>query len=98
LRRSGAKPGNVLAVTGKFGLTSVGYKILLEGLEAPTGVKKAALRAVYAPSARMREGLAAAKARGVTACMDCSDGLARSLHQLSEMSGVGFRVCEVPIA
>ncbi|MGQ9513650.1 MAG: thiamine-phosphate kinase [Thermoproteota archaeon] len=98
MSRSGARPGDILAVTGKFGLTSIGYKILLEGLGAPPDIKKAAIKALYVPSARLKEGLIFAKTRGVTACMDCSDGLARSLHYLAEMSGVGFRVTNIPIA
>jgi thiamine-monophosphate kinase len=98
MRRSGARAGDILAVTGEFGLTSMGYKILLDKLDAPERIRRAAIRAVYAPRARLREGLAAAETRGISACMDCSDGLARSLHHLSKMSGVGFRVSKIPIA
>jgi thiamine-monophosphate kinase len=98
MRRGGAGPGDILAVTGKFGLTSIGYKVLLDGWDAPRAVRRAALDAVYAPEARLKEALAVAKAGGVTACMDCSDGLARSIHYLSQRSKIGFVISEIPIA
>jgi len=98
MRRNGAGPGDILAVTGEFGLTSVGYKVLLDGWDAPGAVRKAAIDAVYAPHARLKEGLALAKTGGVTACMDCSDGLARSIHYLSQRSKIGFMISEIPIA
>jgi len=98
MRRGGARPGDILAVTGEFGLTSMGYKILLDGSDAPRALRKAALDAIYAPKARLKEGLAIASIGGVTACMDCSDGLALSIHYLSEMSKVGFSISRIPIA
>jgi len=98
MRRSGARPGDILAVTGEFGLTGMGYKVLLNGLDAPRTLRKAAVDAVYTPRARLKEGLAVAKTGGVSACMDCSDGLALSIHYLSEMSKVGFSISRIPIA
>ena len=96
--RSGARPGDVLAVTGLFGKTAAGLKILLEGLEAPREVAEALVNSVLVPKARVREGLAMAEAGGVTASIDSSDGLAWSLHELSRASGVGFLVERLPIA
>lgn len=98
MRRSGAEPGDILALTGKFGLTSMGYKVLLDGFDAPGVLRKAAIDAIYTPKARLKEGLAVAKTGGITACMDCSDGLARSIHYLSEMSHIGFLISKIPIA
>jgi len=98
MRRSGARPGDILAVTGEFGLTGMGYKSLLDGFDAPGALRKVAIDAVYTPKARLKEGLAVAKTRGITACMDCSDGLALSIHYLSQMSKVGFLISKIPIA
>ncbi len=52
------------------------------------------------PQPRMKEGRALALSRAATAMMDNSDGLALSLSDLSEVSGVGFAVEEeaIPIA
>jgi len=98
MTRSGAKPGDILAVTGGFGNTSAGIKVLLEGLEISSSLREKLLKAVYMPRARLREGLALSKTGVVTASIDSSDGLAWSLHELSRMSGVGFRVEAVPTA
>ncbi|MEM2897382.1 MAG: thiamine-phosphate kinase [Candidatus Bathyarchaeia archaeon] len=95
--RSGARPGDILAITGELGLTSMAYKILLENFEAPHRIKLNALNSVFFPKARLHEALALAKTRSVTACMDISDGLAKSLHWLSKASKVGFKVSEIPI-
>jgi thiamine-monophosphate kinase len=98
MKRSGARPGDILAVTGAFGDTAASFKILLEDYDAPEGLKERLLRSVYIPRARVREGAALAETRVVTASIDSSDGLAMSLHDLSRSSGVGFRVERMPIS
>lgn len=97
IKRTGARPGDILAVTGPIGLTAVGFKMLLEGLPSPSRhVEREALKAVYMPRARLREGLSLAAAGVVTGGMDISDGLAVSLHQFAEASGVGVAITELP--
>jgi thiamine-monophosphate kinase len=46
-RANGAGPGDLLATTGAFGLTSAGFKHLLEGLEIPGGIEKPILDSIY---------------------------------------------------
>jgi thiamine-monophosphate kinase len=96
--RSGAKPGDVVAVTGLFGKTSAGLKILLEGFTASKDICDSLLEAVYMPKARLKEGLALGTTGAITSAIDSSDGLAWSLHELSKASGVGFIIESVPIA
>jgi len=98
MRRSGAKPGDIVAVTGLFGKTSSGLKILLEHLFAPPRLRKKLVQAVYVPHARLKEGLALAQTNAVTASIDSSDGLAWSLHELSVASNVGFLIDNLPVA
>ncbi len=95
--RKGARPGDVVAVTGPFGLTAMGFKILLENLSAEPKAKDLGLRAVYEPQARMREGLVLSERSLVSSCIDSSDGLAWSLHEISKMSGVGFIIDSIPV-
>jgi len=96
--RRGARPGDILAVTGFFGKTSCGLKILLEGLGAPREIRDTLVQSVLVPEARLKEGLALASTGAVTASIDSSDGLAWSLHELSRASGVGFSVENLPVA
>ncbi|MCD6538786.1 thiamine-phosphate kinase [Candidatus Bathyarchaeota archaeon] len=96
--RSGAKPGDIVAVTGEFGKTSAGLKILLEGLSAPKEIAKKLKEAVFIPRARLSEGLALSEAGVLSASIDSSDGLAMSLYELSDASNVGFIIDHVPIA
>ncbi len=95
--RSGARPDDILAVTGPFGRSAAGLKILLEGFEA-LEKKRSILEAVYMPRARLREGLALGRAGVVSSSIDSSDGLAVSLHELRKLSHVGFSLTVVPIA
>ncbi|HUV54380.1 MAG TPA: thiamine-phosphate kinase [Candidatus Krumholzibacteriaceae bacterium] len=95
-RASGACPGDLLATTGAFGLTSAGFKHLLEGLEIPGDIEKPILDSIYLPRARVNEGIALAETVTVTGCMDSSDGLAVSLYDLARSTGAGFRVTELP--
>lgn len=98
MRRDGARPGDLVAVTGYFGGAAAGLKILLENLSAPPRVKDALTDAVLMPRARLREGLALARTGEVTASIDSSDGLAWSLHEISRASRVGFVVETLPVA
>jgi thiamine-monophosphate kinase len=96
--RSGARRGDVVAVTGLFGKTSAGLKILMDGHVAPPGLREKLVDSVYRPRARLREGLALARTGVVTAAIDSSDGLAICLHELRRNSGIGLEVTTVPIA
>jgi len=98
MRRSGAKPNDLVAVTGFFGKTAAGLKILLEGFSAHTKIKNALVDAVLMPNARLKEGLSLAQTQAVTSSIDSSDGLAWSLHELSRASHVGFTIDFLPIA
>jgi len=98
MRRSGAKPGDLVAVTGPFGKTAAGLKVLMEGLPASSKVKETLVNAVLMPQARLQEGLTLAQTGAVTASIDSSDGLAWSLHEISWASRVGFTIENLPIA
>jgi thiamine-monophosphate kinase len=96
--RSGAKPGNLVAITGSFGKTAAGLKILLENLKASSKIGKVLVESVLMPHARLEEGLALSKTEAVTAAIDSSDGLAWSLHEIANASKVGFLIKRLPMA
>jgi thiamine-monophosphate kinase len=98
MKRNGAKPNDLLAVTGFFGKSSSGLQILLEALKAPVHIKEKLVNTVLMPKARLKEGLALAQTQAVTASIDSSDGLAWSLHEISRASNVGFVIDNLPIA
>ena len=96
--RSGAKAGDIVAVTGFFGKTAAGLRLLLDGYVASKELREVLLASVCMPKARLCEGLALCGSGAVSASIDSSDGLAWSLHELARMSGVGFEVSSVPVA
>ena len=87
MRRSGARPGDVVAVTGPVGGPAAAFIALEKGLEAPE-----AKEALYVPIPRVEEGVAMAKSGAVTSCMDLSDGLGTALNTICSASGVGIDV------
>lgn len=95
LRRSGARPGDLLCTTGALGGAGAGLHAWMHG-----DLENKFIKNLLEPQPRMKEGRALALSRAVTAMMDSSDGLALSLSDLSEVSGVGFAVKEeaLPIA
>jgi thiamine-monophosphate kinase len=97
IKRSGAKPGDWVAVTGSFGKPASGLKILMDELSAPEDSGEL-VDSVLMPKARVQEGMALAQSKAATASIDSSDGLAWSLHELSRASNVGFRLDKLPIA
>jgi len=98
VKRSGAGPGDMVAVTGYFGKTAAGLKILLENMKVPERIRETLTESVLTPKARLKEGLALARSGVLTASIDSSDGLAWSLYELSDASNVGFIINNVPIA
>ena len=98
MKRSDAKPGDLVATTGSFGKTAAGLKMIKERLRAPPQTRQELMEAVYMPKAYLKEGLALAKTHAVTSCIDSSDGLAWSLYELARMSRVGFEITHIPVA
>ena len=96
--RSGARVGDVVAVTGEFGAASAGLKALLKERLRPDSLAPALSRAVYSPRAELKLGLALAASASLTASIDSSDGLAWSLHELSRASKIGIEITHVPVS
>ncbi len=89
--RSGAAPGDLVAVTGPLGAAAAGLELLRDpGLEAGE-VRDDLLTAQRRPNPRVTTGRRLAAA-GVTAMMDISDGLALDATRLAEASGVSLTI------
>jgi thiamine-monophosphate kinase len=94
VRRSGARPGDALAITGELGGAAAGLLLLEreELCEAVDDSVAAALRQrQLAPNPRLAAGIALA-ASGATAMIDVSDGLGADAVHLASASGVGLEI------
>jgi len=84
--RDGAKPGELVGVTGELGGSEAGRQSLEAG-----GREAALTRRHLRPEPRLAEGRALAAA-GVGAMIDLSDGLATDAGHLADASGVELRL------
>jgi len=94
--RNGAKPGDSLVVSGEFGYTSSGLKILAKNAKAYGEFKNNAISSVMRPKPAQKFGISLAKY--FSASMDSSDGLGISLYELARQSDVNILVDNIPSA
>lgn len=85
--RSGAEPGDIVALAGRVGYAAAGYTVLSRGFRTPRLLVEAYRR----PSVPYGSGPAAARL-GATAMIDVSDGLLADLGHIAEASRVGIDV------
>ena len=87
--RSGARPGDLLAITGELGAGAAGLLVLKQDVAGYERLVRRYLR----PQPRLEAGRAAANL-GANAMMDLSDGLASDVRRVCDRSGVG---CDVDL-
>jgi thiamine-monophosphate kinase len=97
ITRGGSQPADILAVTGKLGLTRVAFDHLLHGKPLESDLKYDALAAVLNPHIHHAFVHALAKEGAVHASMDSSDGLGITLNTMARMSGLAFVIENLPI-
>ncbi|MGY5880100.1 MAG: thiamine-phosphate kinase [Candidatus Thorarchaeota archaeon] len=94
--RNGAQPGDIVAVTGYFGYTSVAFEALLRGRAVEPNLHKKALLAAYKPAINLEIVPALAEKGAITASMDSSDGLGITLNTIAKQSKVSFVIERLP--
>lgn len=87
VRRSGARPGDVVALAGRQGWAAGGLAVLTRGFRSP----RALVEAYRRPEPPYEAGAQAATL-GATAMIDVSDGLLADLGHLARASGVAVDV------
>ncbi|GAA2524718.1 thiamine-phosphate kinase [Rarobacter incanus] len=99
--RSGARPGDVLALAGRCGWSAAGLAVLGSGRLDETVTRthpqvRAVIEAFRRPVAAIAEGVAARP--HAHAMMDVSDGLVRDAARIAAASGVSIELREPEIA
>lgn len=86
LRRSGARPGDIVAVTGEMGTAAAAY------LAGKNNIKSVSMQPLCRPAPRLALGRALALCGAATAMQDISDGLAVTAHQIAQESRAGMEI------
>jgi thiamine-monophosphate kinase len=96
--RTGAKPGDLLCVSGRLGEAELGLRLVLKKRRRQKRWARL-LRKHYYPEPRLALGEWLAARRYASAMIDTSDGLSTDLGHICEASGVGAAVwaAKVPV-
>ncbi|MBE2900025.1 thiamine-phosphate kinase [Methanothermobacter thermautotrophicus] len=92
LMKSGARPGDLVAVTGPLGVGAAGTELILSG-KSTEGFEDAVERSLR-PVARIEDGIILAESGLVSSATDITDGLVSELGELMDASGTGMRIYE----
>lgn len=84
--RSGAMPGDLVAVTGPLGGAAAGFFSVENGIE---GISTSSLTR---PIPRVAEGIGLSSSGAVTSCIDLSDGLAEAARSVCKASHAGMDI------
>lgn len=85
MTRYGARPGDIIAVTGDLGTAAAGWHSIKNGLGLENSES-----ALKVPAPRIDEGIALSRSGAVTSCIDLSDGLAEAAWSICMLSHVGM--------
>lgn len=96
--RSGARVGDMLAVTGPLGAARAGWMLAAHPDALEEALAAQAREAYEYPRARVREGAWLAASAHVHAMMDCSDGLSTDVHRLCAAGRLGAVLTDLPIS
>ncbi|MBN1823842.1 MAG: thiamine-phosphate kinase [Endomicrobiales bacterium] len=92
ITRSGARPGDIIAVSGPFGDSSGGLFLLKRGIRPVKPWQKKLVRKHLLPEPRFDVSSKMAPSTGITSLIDSSDGLSASVGFLCLESGVGAKI------
>jgi thiamine-monophosphate kinase len=95
MRRSNARPGDIIAVTGPIGLAAAGLRALEQDLKTLDG-GPAMQDAFLKPRPRVREGRILVRS-GVRTAIDLSDGLLGDLPKVCQASDVSADIDELKL-
>jgi len=94
VNRKGAKPGDLIFVTGPFGYSAAGLEILLRNMRGNDSFSRKAKKSVKRPMPRLDFGLKI-KNR-FSSSMDSSDGLSTTLNEMAKQSKCKFVINNIP--
>jgi len=98
IKRSGARPGDVICISGKLGDSAQGLRLLNQGAGLGDDQRNdVLLKAFFDPVPQVVLGKIISEKKIASSMIDVSDGLSVDLNHLCEESGVGAEIVEEKI-